>query len=76
MTTSIVQLGNTQFFKDVKFTGGDIVRDFAFEEENVNIPTYIIGINQGLIPNFVQDTLDQDNIGVLLYKNLFQKNKL
>ena len=42
---------------------GDTVRNFVFEEEYVDIPISVIGIDQGLIPDFVQDTTDQDNIG-------------
>ncbi|KAH9680193.1 hypothetical protein KPL71_026462 [Citrus sinensis] len=41
--------GNTRFFEDVEFAGGDMARDFVFEEEYVNIPISVIGIDHGLI---------------------------
>ena len=61
-TKSIFESGNARFFENVEFTGGDTTRDFVFEEEYVDIPICIIGIDQGLILDFVQDTTNQDNI--------------
>ena len=40
-----------------------MARDSIFEEKYIDISIGVIGINQGLIPNFVQDIIDQDNIG-------------
>ena len=37
---------NAKFFEDVEFAGGNTVLDFIFDEEYVNIPTGVIGINQ------------------------------
>jgi len=42
--------------------GGDIVRDFVFEEEYVDIPIGAIDIDQDLISDLVQDTTNQDNV--------------
>ena len=43
--------------------GGDTARDFLFKDEFVDFPIYIIGNNQSLIADFVQDTTNQDNVG-------------
>ena len=61
-TKSIFELGNARFFEDVEFAGGGTARDFFFEEEYVDIPIGVIGINQGLIHDFIQNTIDQDNV--------------
>ena len=37
----------------VEFVGGDAVKDFILEEEYVDIPIGVIGINQDLIFKFV-----------------------
>ena len=52
-TKSIFETGNARFFEDVEFDGGDKDRDFAFEEEYVDIPTAIIDIDQAPIPDIV-----------------------
>lgn len=39
-----------------------MVKDFVFEEKYVDIPIGVIGIDQGLIPDFIEDTTNQDNI--------------
>ena len=54
---------NARFFDDVEFVGGDIVKDFVFEKEYVDILIGVINKDLGLIPDFIQDTIDQDNIG-------------
>ena len=38
-------MGNARFFEDVEFDRGDKDRDFAFEEEYVDIPTVVIDID-------------------------------
>ena len=48
-------MGNAQFFEDVEFDGGDKDKDFAFEEEYVDIPTAVIDIYQAPIPDIVQE---------------------
>ena len=48
-------------FEDVKFAGGDTVRDFVFEEEYVDIPISVIDIDH--ILDLVQDTTNQGNVG-------------
>ena len=40
----------------------DIVRSMIFSTY-IDIPIGVIGIDQGLISDFVQDTIDQDNVG-------------
>ena len=50
MTKSISESVNARFFEDVEFAGGDMARDF------------VININQGLIPDFVQDTTSKNNV--------------
>lgn len=37
---------------------GDTVKDFVFENECVDIYIGVINIDQGLIPDFVQDITD------------------
>ena len=54
-TKSIFETGNARFFEDVEFAGGDMVRDFVFEEEYINILTAIINIDHDPIPNIVQE---------------------
>ena len=54
-TKSIFETGNARFFEDVEFDGGDKDRDFAFEEEYVDIPTAVIDIDQAPIPDIVQE---------------------
>ena len=54
-TKSIFETGIARFFEDVEFDGGDKDRDFAFEEEYVDIPTAVIDINQAPIPDIVQE---------------------
>ena len=54
-TKSIFETGNAQFFEDVEFDGGDKDRDFAFEEEYVDIPTSAIDVDQAPIPDIVQE---------------------
>ncbi|KAA8531026.1 hypothetical protein F0562_005738 [Nyssa sinensis] len=62
-TRSIFEMGNTRFFEDVEFDGGDKDRDFVFEEEYVDIPTTVIDIDQAPIPNIVQEAdPNQNNI--------------
>ena len=62
-TKSIFETGNARFFEDVEFDGGDKDRDFAFEEEYVDIPTAVIDIDQIIIPDIVQDAYpNQSNI--------------
>ncbi|KAJ4719033.1 Retrovirus-related Pol polyprotein from transposon TNT 1-94 [Melia azedarach] len=61
-TKSIFESGNAWFFEDVKLAEGDNIRDFVFKEEYVDIPIGVIGIDQDLIPDLVQDT-NQDNDG-------------
>ena len=66
MTKSIFESRNAWFFEDVEFAGGDMARDFVFEEEYVDILIGVIGIDQGLILDFIQDTTDQDNVRELI----------
>ena len=54
-TKSIFETGNARFFEDVEFDGGDKDRDFAFENEYVDIPTAVIDIDQAPIPDIVQE---------------------
>ena len=62
-TKSIFETGNARFFEDVEFDGGDKDRDFAFEEEYVDIPTFVIDIDQAPIPDIVQEAdPNQNNI--------------
>ena len=62
-TKSIFEMGNTWFFEDDEFDGGDKDRDFAFEEEYVDIPTAVINIDHALIPDIVQEAdPNQNNI--------------
>ena len=62
-TKSIFETGNAQFFEDVEFDRGDKDRDFSFEEEYVDIPTAVIGIDQAPIPDIVQEAdPNQNNI--------------
>ena len=62
-TKSIFETGNARFFEDVEFDGGDKDRDFAFEEEYVDIPTVVIDIDQAPIPDIVQEAdPNQNNI--------------
>lgn len=61
MPKSILESGNIWFFEDVEFTEGDAIKDFVFEDEYVDILITVIGIVQGLILDFDQDTIDQDN---------------
>ncbi|KAJ4729164.1 Retrovirus-related Pol polyprotein from transposon TNT 1-94 [Melia azedarach] len=68
-TKSIFELGNARFFEDVELAGGDNVRDFVFEEEYVDIPTGVIGIDHNSIPDLVQDT-NQDNVGEPLIQEI------
>ena len=59
----ILITGNAQFFEDVEFDRGDKDRDFAFEEEYVDIPTAVIDIDQAPIPDIVQEAdPNQNNI--------------
>ena len=62
-TKSFFETRNARFFKDVEFDRGDKDRDFAFEEEYVDIPTAVIDIDQAPIPNIVQEAdPNQNNI--------------
>lgn len=63
MPKSILESGNIWFSKDVEFAEGDAVKDFVFEDKYVDILITVIGIVQGLILDFDQDTIDQDNAG-------------
>ena len=54
-TKSNFETENARFFEDVEFDGGDKDRDFAFEEEYVDIPTAVIDIDQAPIPDIVQE---------------------
>ena len=57
------ETANARFFEDVEFDGGDKDRDFAFEEEYVDIPTIFIDIDHAPIPDIVQEAdLNQNNI--------------
>ncbi|KAF2295217.1 hypothetical protein GH714_032187 [Hevea brasiliensis] len=65
MTKSILETSNGWFFEDVKFAGGERLKDFVFEEEHVDIPLIAMDNDQEQfhIPNIVQEaTLDQDNV--------------
>nr|KYP51274.1 hypothetical protein KK1_026958 [Cajanus cajan] len=62
ITKSISESGNARFFEDVDFARRDIIKDFVFEKEYVDIPTGVIGIIQDPLPDFVQDTTNQDNV--------------
>lgn len=62
-TKSIFESGNVRFFEDFEFVGGDTVRNFVFKEKYVDISIDVIGIDYSLIPDFVQDTTTQDNVG-------------
>ncbi|KAJ4710364.1 Retrovirus-related Pol polyprotein from transposon TNT 1-94 [Melia azedarach] len=44
-TKSIFESRNARFFEDVELARGDNVRDFVFEEEYVDIPIGVIGID-------------------------------
>ncbi|KAJ4728701.1 Retrovirus-related Pol polyprotein from transposon TNT 1-94 [Melia azedarach] len=68
-TKSIFESGNAQFFEDVELAKRDNVRDFVFEEEYIDIPTGVIGIDQDLILDLVQDT-NQDNVGEPLIQEI------
>ena len=60
---SIFETGNARFFEDVEFDGGDKDRDFAFEDEYVDIPKAIIDIDQAPILDIVQEAdQNQNNI--------------
>ena len=59
-TKSIFETGNARFFEDVEFDRGDKDRDFAFEEE-VDIPTAVIDIDQPPIPDIVQEAYPNQN---------------
>ena len=62
-TKSIFETGNARFFEDVEFDRGDKDRDFAFEEEYVDIPTTVIDIDQSPILDIVQEPyLNENNI--------------
>ena len=62
-TKSIFETGNARFFEDVEFDRGDKDRDFAFEEEYVDIPIDVINIDQAPIPDIVQEAdPNQNNI--------------
>ena len=62
-TKSIFETRNARFFEDVEFDGGDKDRDFAFEEEHVDISTAVIDIVQAPIHNIVQEAdPNQNNI--------------
>ena len=60
-TKSIFETGNAQFFEDVEFDRGDKDRDFAFEEDYVDIPTAVIEIDQAPIPDIVQEANPNQN---------------
>ena len=60
-TKSIFETGNARFFEDVEFDGGDKDRDFAFEEEYVDILTTVIDIDQAPIPDIVQEAYPNQN---------------
>ena len=63
MNKSIFETENVWFFKDVEFAERDKVRDFAFGEECVNIPTVAIDNYQTSILNIVQEVnSNQDNV--------------
>lgn len=49
--------------------GRDRTRDFVFEEKYVDI-RIVIGIDQDLVLDLVQDTIDQDNIGKPLIQEI------
>ena len=60
-TKSIFETGNARFFEGVEFDRGDKDRDFAFEEEYVDIPTAVIDIDQAPIPYIVQEANPNQN---------------
>ena len=60
-TKSIFETGNARFFEDVEFDMRDKDRDFAFEEEYVDIPTAVIDIVQAPIPDIVQEAYPNQN---------------
>lgn len=66
---------NARFFEDVEFIGRDIVRDFVFEEEYVNIPTSIISIDQDPNSDFDQDIKNQDNLKKPLIHEIILEEK-
>jgi len=45
---SIFKLGDARLFEDVEFARGDMVKDFAIEEEYPDISTGVIDIAQDL----------------------------
>lgn len=55
--------------------GEDTVKNFVFEEEYIDISTGLIGIDQDLIPNLIQDTKDHNSIEKPSYMKLFPKKK-
>ena len=54
-------MGNARFFEDVEFDGRDKDRDFVFEEEYVDIPIDVIGIDQASIPDIFQEAYPNQN---------------
>ena len=54
----IFESRHSRFFEDVEFTRGDTAKNFVFEEKYINIPIGVVGIDRGLILDFVQDTTD------------------
>ena len=62
MIWSIFETRNARFFEDVEFAGVDNIRDFVFEEENVNTPTVAIDNDQTSITEIIQEeNPDEDN---------------
>ena len=55
-------MGNARFFENIEFAGGDRVRDFIFKDGYVDIPMGAISIDKDFIPDFVQNTINQDNV--------------
>lgn len=68
-TKLIFELGHAPVFWGCWVYRGDTVREFVFEKEYVDIPMDDIGIDQGFIPSFAQNIIDQDNIGSLHTRN-------
>ena len=42
-------MGISQFFEDIKFGGGDKVRNFIFEEEFISLPTIVTKHDQASV---------------------------
>ena len=64
-TKAIFETGNARFFEEVEFVGGEMIKDFVFEEEHVEIPLIAFDNDQvqASIPDIVQEAIpNQDNV--------------